>query len=56
MLSFNPTMMLLGACCAVLMTGYAWNEKPWGPWAMLVGVVGLLLLIATGIINLMSGH
>ena len=54
MLSFNTTMILLGISCVTLLVGFSWREKRWGPWVMLVAVVGLLSLMSYSIINLLS--
>ncbi len=53
-MSFNHTMLVLGACCVALTVGYSWNEKRWGPWLMLVAVIGLLALMLQGIMSLMG--
>lgn len=53
-LSFIITMLVLGVCCVALTVGYSWNEKRWGPWLMLVAVIGLLALMLKGIMNLMG--
>lgn len=54
MLSFNTTLMLLGLCCVVLLGGFSWREQRWGPWVMLVAVVGLLSLMSYTIVHLLS--
>lgn len=53
-MSFNMTLIVLGACCVALTVGYSWSEKRWGPWLMLVAVISLLALMLQGILSLMA--
>ena len=53
-LSFTITMLVLGVCCVALTVGYSWNQKRWGPWLMLLAVIGLLALMLQGIMSLMG--
>ncbi|MEG0446303.1 MAG: hypothetical protein RR687_05945 [Comamonas sp.] len=41
-MNVNHTMLVLGACCIALTVGYSWNEKRWGPWLMLRGIMSLM--------------
>lgn len=52
-LTFNNTMLLLGACCVLLMVGFSYRDQRWGPWTMLVAVICLLLLMGYSILNLL---
>lgn len=52
-LTFNTTMVLLGMCCTLLMVGFSYRDRRWGPWVMLVAVVSLLLLMGYSIMNLL---
>lgn len=52
-LTFNNTLLLLGACCVLLMVGFSYRDQRWGPWVMLVAVVSLLLLMGYSILNLL---
>ena len=52
-LTFHTTMALLAACCVLLMVGFSYRDQRWGPWAMLVAVVSLLLLMGYSILNLL---
>ena len=53
-LSFNMTLVLLAISCTTLLVGFSWREQRWGPWVMLVAVVGLLSLMSYSIVNLLS--
>jgi hypothetical protein len=53
LLTFNHTMLLLGACCVLLMVGFSYRDQRWGPWTMLVAVICLLLLMGYSILNLL---
>lgn len=52
-LTFNNTLLLLGACCVLLMVGFSYRDQRWGPWTMLVAVISLLLLMGYSILNLL---
>ena len=52
-LTFNTTMVLLAACCVLLMVGFSYRDQRWGPWVMLVAVVCLLSLMGYSILNLL---
>lgn len=52
----HSTMLMLTACCALMLVGFSARESRWGPVLMMVGIVGALLLIAYNIFQLLPAH
>lgn len=54
MLSYHPVLWVLAPCCVLLLVGFSYRDRRWGPWAMLVAVIGLLALMSGTIISLLD--
>ncbi len=52
----HTTMIILTVSCALMLIGFSARESRWGPVLMLVGIVGVLLLIAYNIFKLLPAY
>ncbi len=50
---FQSSMLLLAASCVLLLVGFSARERRWGPWLMMLGIVGAVLLIAYDIYQML---
>ncbi|MDF1481001.1 hypothetical protein [Extensimonas sp. H3M7-6] len=49
----HHNIILLTISCGLLLTGFSGRKYRWGPAVMLVGIVGLLFMIAYNIYGLL---
>lgn len=53
-LNYHPVLWVLLPCCVLLLVGFSYRDRRWGPWTMLVAVVALLVLMSGTIISLLD--
>ncbi|WP_370679788.1 hypothetical protein [Comamonas sp. GB3 AK4-5] len=53
-LNYHPVLWALAPSCLLLLVGFSYRDRRWGPWAMLVAVVALLALMSGTIISLLD--
>ncbi|WP_344867912.1 hypothetical protein [Comamonas faecalis] len=50
---FQSTMLLLAVSCALLLVGFSARDYRWGPWLMMLGIVGAMALIGWSIYQML---
>lgn len=45
------SLLILFVSCLIMLAGFTLRERDWGPWIMLLGIIGALLVIAYNILR-----